>query len=123
VAGGSAREREPETSRWAGLVSWLAAGFIRTLRATVRLRFHDSTEVRGYEVADRRFILAFWHRHLLLMPYAYRGRGISVMISRSQDGELIARTIERLGIHTARGSSSRDKTIRWMASARCSTGY
>jgi len=63
--------------------------------------------VRAWEAAGERFILAFWHRHLLLMPYAYRGRRISVMISQSRDGELIARTVARFGIGAARGSSSR----------------
>jgi hypothetical protein len=41
------------------------------------------------------------------MPYAYRGRRISVLISRSRDGELIARTVAHLGIDSSRGSSSR----------------
>src|SRR5260370_32794171 len=84
-----------------------AAWFIRALRCTVRLRHHGDGAVRAREAADERFILAFWHRHLLLMPYAYRGRRISVLISRSRDGELIARTLARLGIDAARGSSSR----------------
>ena len=41
------------------------------------------------------------------MPYSYRGRRISVMVSQSRDGELIARAVGHLGIDTARGSSSR----------------
>jgi lysophospholipid acyltransferase (LPLAT)-like uncharacterized protein len=85
----------------------LAAGFIRGLRATLRLRHHGDERVRERERAGEPFILAFWHRHLLLMPYAYRGRRISVLVSQSQDGELIARTVARLGIDSSRGSSSR----------------
>ena len=41
------------------------------------------------------------------MPYSYRGRRISVLVSQSGDGELIARTVARLGIDSSRGSSSR----------------
>jgi lysophospholipid acyltransferase (LPLAT)-like uncharacterized protein len=82
-----------------------AAWLIRGLRASVRLRHHGDAAVRAWEAAGERFILAFWHRHLLLMPYAYRGRRISVLISRSRDGELIARTVARFGIHATRGSS------------------
>ncbi len=41
------------------------------------------------------------------MPYSYRGRQISVLVSQSKDGELIARTVARLGIDSSRGSSSR----------------
>jgi lysophospholipid acyltransferase (LPLAT)-like uncharacterized protein len=63
--------------------------------------------MRDWEARNERFILAFWHRHLLLMPYAYRGRRISVLVSQSRDGELIARTVARFGIDASRGSSSR----------------
>jgi lysophospholipid acyltransferase (LPLAT)-like uncharacterized protein len=88
-------------------VSFLAAWFIRALRATVRLRHHGDERLREWERGEGRFILAFWHRHLLLMPYAYRGKRISVLVSQSGDGELIARTVARLGIDSSRGSSSR----------------
>ncbi len=90
----------------AGL-SLLAAGFLRGLRATLRLRHHGDRGLREWEREGKPFILAFWHRHLLLMPYAYRGRRISVLVSQSRDGELIARTVARLGIDSSRGSSSR----------------
>ena len=89
------------------IVSFLAAWFIRGLRASVRLRHHGDAGMRDWECGNRRFILAFWHRHLLLMPYAYRGRRISVLVSQSTDGELIASTVARLGIDSTRGSSSR----------------
>jgi hypothetical protein len=62
--------------------------------------------VREWERRGEPFILAFWHGDLLLMPYAYKGRRISVLSSQSRDGELIARTIARLGIDSSRGSSS-----------------
>lgn len=91
----------------AGPLSLLAAGVIRGLRASVRLRHHGDARLREWEARGERFILAFWHRHLLLMPYAYRGRRISVLVSQSRDGELIARTVARLGIDSSRGSSSR----------------
>jgi lysophospholipid acyltransferase (LPLAT)-like uncharacterized protein len=96
------------TKDWStAVVSFAAAGSIRALRATVRLRHHGDGPQREWERRDERFILAFWHRHLLLMPYAYRGRRISVLVSQSRDGELIARTVARLGIDSSRGSSSR----------------
>jgi len=88
-------------------LSFAAAGLIRALRATVKLRHHDDEPMREMEQRGERFILAFWHRHLLLMPYSYRGKGISVLVSQSRDGELIARTVARLGIDSSRGSSSR----------------
>ena len=89
------------------MLPFLAAWLIRCLRASVRLRHHGDARVREWERQGEHFILAFWHRHLLLMPYAYQGPRISVLVSQSKDGELIARTVARLGIDSSRGSSSR----------------
>lgn len=91
------------------VLSFAAAGLIRALRSTVKLRHHHDEPMRRMEEGGGHFILAFWHRHLLLMPYCYRGRRISVLVSQSRDGELIARTVARLGlgIESSRGSSSR----------------
>jgi lysophospholipid acyltransferase (LPLAT)-like uncharacterized protein len=112
-AGAEAGAASPPAGRGAP-VAWteralaaVAALFIRLLRATVRLRHHGDAEQRRRERAGEQFILAFWHRHLLLMPYAYRGRHISVLVSASRDGERIARTVGHLGITASRGSSSR----------------
>jgi lysophospholipid acyltransferase (LPLAT)-like uncharacterized protein len=84
-----------------------ASGVVRAIAATVDLRFHDEATIRELERGRRNFILAFWHRHLVLMRYAYRGRRMSVLISQSWDGELVARTLEYLGIDSVRGSSSK----------------
>jgi lysophospholipid acyltransferase (LPLAT)-like uncharacterized protein len=95
-------------ARWRiELLSLAAVAFLRGLRATLRLTFHGAETVRTWEHEGRHFLLAFWHRHLLLMRYAYRGRRMSVLVSQSRDGELIARVMARLGIETCRGSSSR----------------
>lgn len=93
----------------AGLALVAVAGsvFIRCLRATLRLRFHHDEEMRRRERQGEHFILTFWHRHMLLMPYAYRGRQMHVLSSHSRDGELMVRTLAHFGIGTVRGSSTR----------------
>jgi len=52
-------------------------------------------------------ILAFWHGRLMMMPYAYPGRGITVLVSRHRDGELVARAVRGFGIEAVSGSSTR----------------
>lgn len=53
-------------------------------------------------------VWCFWHRCLIPSAcYFHREFHLAVLISRSFDGELIARTIERMGFLTARGSSTR----------------
>ncbi len=107
AAGDESSPRAERPDRSVGPIAWLAALVIRALRVTCRLEFHHQTEIRRREAADEHFLLAFWHRHLLLMPYGYRGKKISVLISSSRDGELIARTVRRLGIDSSRGSTTR----------------
>jgi hypothetical protein len=103
-------EREDGGARVA-VEAFLATQFVRLLRASVRLRFHGDATIREWERTRRRFLLAFWHRHLLLMRYAYRGDRMSVLVSRSRDGELISRVMAKLGIRTSRGSSSRGGAV------------
>ena len=89
------------------VVPRVVAAVIRLLGAT--LRFEDVVApdvVPGDRIAGPT-VFAFWHRSLLLAAYRFRGLGIAILISRSFDGELIARTVERLGFAAVRGSSSR----------------
>lgn len=90
-----------------GPASLALSGLIRGLAATVDMRFHDDATVRSWEQESRPFILAFWHRYLILMRFAYRGTRMSVLVSQSWDGELTSQTLAHLGIDTCRGSTSR----------------
>jgi lysophospholipid acyltransferase (LPLAT)-like uncharacterized protein len=76
----------------------------------VTLRYRDVCEpgaTPGYEIPPPA-LYAFWHRCLLAGAWRFRNYNLTILISRSFDGELIARTVERLGFVTIRGSSSRD---------------
>lgn len=85
----------------------LAALLIRLLGST--LRYHDITSdgLASGDHLPRPAIYVFWHRSLLACAHRFRGQGIAILISRSFDGELIARTVEHLGFLAVRGSSSR----------------
>jgi lysophospholipid acyltransferase (LPLAT)-like uncharacterized protein len=76
----------------------------------VTLRYRDVCDHGarpGYDTPPPA-IYAFWHRCLLACAWRFRNNGVTILISRSFDGELIARTVERLGFVAIRGSSSRD---------------
>jgi lysophospholipid acyltransferase (LPLAT)-like uncharacterized protein len=84
-------------------VSFLGAIFIRMLYATLRVR-----HVRFENIAEvPQYILTFWHAHLLLMLHSRFKKPISVMSSRSRDGEIIAGVFRYYGVGVARGSSTR----------------
>ena len=99
---------KPERTPWrVRCAAFLGALLIAVWKRTLRFRFHGEEEVRAWEREGKRYIMAFWHRHLLFMRYAYRGDRLSCLISQSKDGELIARIMEYFAVFSARGSSSR----------------
>ena len=58
-------------------------------------------------VPPARGIFCFWHQCTLPCAWYFRKFRCSILISRSFDGELIARTLALFGFHSVRGSSSR----------------
>jgi hypothetical protein len=102
----------------------LAALLIRALGATLRYRDINALDASGQRVPvgidiPGPVIFAFWHRTLLVCAHRFRNKDIAILISPSFDGELIARTVARLGFHPVRGSSSRGAApgLRAMAQA------
>ena len=85
-------------------LTFIASLFIRALHATLRVRHVRAENIERLP----QYIIAFWHAHLLLMVRCRFRKPISVMISQSKDGELIAGTMRWFGVDAARGSSSRN---------------
>jgi lysophospholipid acyltransferase (LPLAT)-like uncharacterized protein len=56
-------------------------------------------------------IFMVWHGRLLPLTYLHRAEGLVALISRSADGEVIARVVEHWGYQVVRGSSSRGGTV------------
>ncbi len=52
-----------------------------------------------------RAIAAFWHSRILLASYIHKGIGATIMVSASEDGEIIAQVLHRQGHFPVRGSS------------------
>jgi lysophospholipid acyltransferase (LPLAT)-like uncharacterized protein len=87
---------------WAGYLAIALIG--PTLRYSISWEEAPSPPDATYE---KPVIYAFWHRAVFAAAWLWRKTGIGVMVSRSFDGEYIARTIEKLGFVAVRGSSSR----------------
>ncbi len=91
------------------LISW--AGYLAIAIICRTIRFTASSEEEGVTNAAAlplaQTVAPFWHRCVFSATYFFRRRGISVMTSRSFDGEYIARIIEKFGFRPVRGSSSR----------------
>ncbi|WP_025324363.1 lysophospholipid acyltransferase family protein [Deferrisoma camini] len=82
------------------------AGYLGVVGRTSRYRISGRAAVEAAR-AEGPMLWAFWHNRLLGPLVPYRDRGIGVVISRSDDGELISRIVERFGYVPIRGSSSR----------------
>lgn len=85
------------------LATWLS----RLLVATLRVR-RDESAVASLLARRAPMILAMWHSRVLILPVVY-GRRIRMraLVSRSADGEIVARYLGRLGVETVRASSGR----------------
>jgi lysophospholipid acyltransferase (LPLAT)-like uncharacterized protein len=88
------------------LVPRLAALVIAAIGVT--LRFENVVEEgAAVQTPPNSGIWCFWHQCTFAAGWHYRPFHPHVLISRSFDGELVARTLELLGYQTVRGSSSR----------------
>jgi len=104
-------------SQWVNfrLVPFLAFCLHGLLKATLRVQREGFEVVQGFVDRDERFVLAFWHRRLVMMPLAYpfrrtnhagERRGVAILSSDSKDGERSAATWRWYGIHAVRGTAA-----------------
>ena len=95
------------------LLPWFVSIVIRLIHRTMRIEYIGAEHPQKIWEQGSNFILAFWHDQLLLMAPGYKNAqlhrkvGTRILISQSKDGELIARTMEFLGLGAVRGSSNR----------------
>ena len=102
-------------SRVAGsLAPPLAAILVRALGTTLRLSVAGAEEVGRHWIPGRPLIYAVWHGQALMLPWlnerlraSHGARPATVLVSRSEDGEMVARYLVRFGLDSVRGSTSR----------------
>jgi len=92
----------------------LAATAVRALGATLRISDQGVEALEPLWAARRPLIYAVWHGRILMVPWlnvqlrrTHGARLARVLASRSRDGEMVARWVQRFGLAVVRGSSSR----------------
>jgi lysophospholipid acyltransferase (LPLAT)-like uncharacterized protein len=75
------------------------------LRATIRIEEIHQERERDVKARGLPIVYALWHGRMALCILARRNHGIVTMASRSKDGEIVARWLERNGYIAARGST------------------
>ncbi len=85
----------------------LGYAVIRSLGATLRLRTMNSESVDVRWREGKNIIMSFWHGRQVMIPFAYKGPRVAILISAHRDGELIARILGWFGFGAVRGSTTR----------------
>lgn len=103
---------QPEFTLRQRILLWIIsfAGYLAIRLICPTLRYSVSFEEPPSPpdaIFEKPVIYSFWHRAVFPAAWLWREQGIAVMVSRSFDGEYIARIIEKLGFVAVRGSSSR----------------
>jgi lysophospholipid acyltransferase (LPLAT)-like uncharacterized protein len=94
-----------EELKWR-LVGILGKWLVDVLFMGSKIEYIGDASVRPL-IDSRKLIFAFWHSRLLLVSYIYKGLGAYTLVSKSKDGEIIARVLERQGQICVRGSTKR----------------
>lgn len=87
-----------------GTLGGLAAGYLRFVKRTTTLHL-DPPDLFERIEASWPFIVGMWHGQTLMMPFTRRdGQDVRVLVSKSFDGDIIARASTKLGLGLVRGS-------------------
>lgn len=89
------------------LVPYLAYSYVTFVGWTTRQTVMRADIPKKIHDAGERFMYAFWHQRQIYFTWSHRDAEAAVLVSKSKDGELIARTMELSRIGAVRGSSSR----------------
>jgi lysophospholipid acyltransferase (LPLAT)-like uncharacterized protein len=86
-------------------------GLMRGVFATCRVSLTNERFFEQHCRAGRNAIFGAWHNRLLALPYYYYYRygfhRLTLMVSKSRDGELFKRLMAKFEIETVRGSTTR----------------
>jgi lysophospholipid acyltransferase (LPLAT)-like uncharacterized protein len=92
---------------WLG--PWLAYWAIKVLGLTMRFEAVNLDIPRSILENGQVAIGAFWHGRLLMMPFAYKHKGLKVsfLVSPHRDGQVVGKALQRFGFRPILGSTTR----------------
>jgi lysophospholipid acyltransferase (LPLAT)-like uncharacterized protein len=79
---------------------------INILCKSLRIKITNGKSIERI-ISDRKsFIIAFWHSTMLLPWYLHRNMNVAALVSKSKDGDLLAKLLRSWNYKVIRGSSS-----------------
>jgi lysophospholipid acyltransferase (LPLAT)-like uncharacterized protein len=86
---------------------WLAYWIIKILGRTIRFETVDPEIPGAFWEKGTHAIGVCWHGRMLMMPWGYKGKRLSFLVSTHRDGQMVGRALERFGFHAILGSTTR----------------
>jgi lysophospholipid acyltransferase (LPLAT)-like uncharacterized protein len=83
-----------------------ASAAIRLLIKSLRISIIGSDKITGLSKDNKNFIVAFWHGSMMIGWYLHQNKNTAALVSQSNDGEVLAKTLEKWNFNVVRGSSS-----------------
>ncbi|CAN2041673.1 Kdo2-lipid IVA 3' secondary acyltransferase [Candidatus Magnetomoraceae bacterium gMMP-15] len=109
------------------VIGILGKAVIDFLFTTISIKYKGLDNIKQI-ISSKKFILAFWHSRILAVSYIFQRFGSAILVSPSDDGEIIARILQRQGHETIRGSTTRgglramSKLIKILKKSVCPAG-
>ncbi len=88
------------------LVGLFGKWFIDVLFMGSRIEYIGLEKIHSL-IESRKIIFTFWHSRILLISYIYKGLNAVTLVSKSDDGEIIARILHCQGQFSVRGSTGK----------------
>ncbi len=92
------------------ILSGIGTLYINLSGNTSKIIIKNRDLVRDYLNLEKKGIFAAWHSQLVLTTYNHKDMNICGLVSKSKDGEYLARMLTNLGFKTVRGSTSSGAT-------------
>lgn len=93
------------------LISFMGPFFaywtIKILGKTIRFEEVNPEIPKSIWMSGNPAIGAFWHGRLLMMPFAYKGKRLSFLVSPHRDGQIVGKALIRFGFIPILGSSDK----------------
>jgi len=86
---------------------FLGTTFFRSLIGTIDFKWAFYDPRIDANVAKRKYILMFWHEHILCPLFFRRHSPVTMLLSEHGDAELVSQAAQYVGMKCIRGSSTR----------------
>jgi lysophospholipid acyltransferase (LPLAT)-like uncharacterized protein len=102
------------------VIGWLIAAYMVVIKYTTRWTLENFDQAAPFITSGKGVIALTWHSRFMMLNSAWKKRYAMphVLISRSRDGAVVAKTTQYLGLKTIRGSAKKLGSTRAKGGAK-----